>query len=58
MIPRVVASETGRAQTYAACRMGVVGLLLEMYIKLNALESVAIAGESPVGENCTGRVVS
>jgi hypothetical protein len=58
MIPRVVASETGKAQTSVACSTGVVGLLLEMYIKLNTLESVAIAGESPVGVNCTGRVES
>ena len=51
MIPRVVASETGRAQTSVACSTGVVGLLLEITIKLNALESVAIGGESPVGGN-------
>ena len=51
MIPKVVASELGRAQTYGACSMGVVGLLLESIIKLKLLESNAIAGESPVGRN-------
>jgi hypothetical protein len=51
MIPRVVASEKGRAQTCAACCIGVVGLHLELLIKLNHLESWAIAGESPVGAN-------
>lgn len=51
MIPRVVASEKGRAQTYAACRMRVVGLHLETVIKLNHLESWAIAGDSPVSRN-------
>jgi hypothetical protein len=39
MIPRVVASEKGRAQTYAACCVRVVGLHLESVIKLNHLES-------------------
>ena len=39
MIPRVVASETGRAQTRVACCPGVVGLHLAKYIKLNHLES-------------------
>lgn len=39
MIPRVVASEKGRAQTCGACSMGVVGLHLEIIIKLNQLES-------------------
>jgi hypothetical protein len=51
MIPQVVASEQGRAQTGGACSAGVVGLLLEMVINLNQLESWAIAGESPVGAN-------
>jgi len=51
MIPQVVASEKGRAQTYAACCVRVVGLHLETLIKPNILESVAIAGESPVGTN-------
>ena len=55
MIPRVVASETGIAQTTAACCCGVVGLHLESNIKLNLLESWAIAGDSPVGKNCHGR---
>jgi hypothetical protein len=58
MIPQVVASEQGRAQTGGACSPGVVGLLLEVYIKLNCLERQATEGESPVGRNCTGRVVS
>ena len=58
MIPRVVASETGRAQTSSACRIGVVGLLLESNIKTNTLERVAVAGDSPVVGNCCGRVGS
>jgi hypothetical protein len=49
MIPQVVASEQGRAQTGGACPPGVVGLHLEVNFKLNCLESQAIAGESPVG---------
>ena len=51
MIPQVVASEQGRAQTREACLPGVVGLHLEDTMKLNNLERLAIAGESPVGEN-------
>ena len=39
MIPLVVASETGKAQTRVACCPGVVGLHLETVIKLNLLES-------------------
>ena len=39
MIPRVVASEKGRAQTRSACRSGVVGPHLESVIKSNQLES-------------------
>ena len=58
MIPQVVASEQGRAQTAGACSFGVVGLLLERQIKPNTLERVAIAGDSPVGTNSVGRVVS
>jgi hypothetical protein len=58
MIPRVVASEKGGAQTSSACRTGVVGPHLESDIKLKRLESCAIAGDSPVGINCHGRVVS
>jgi hypothetical protein len=58
MIPQVVASEQGRAQTRGACSFGVVGLLLESNIKPNTLERVTIAGDSPVGRNCCGRVVS
>ena len=51
MIPQVVASEQGRAQTRTACRSGVVGPFLETSIKPNTLERVAIAGDSPVGTN-------
>ena len=58
MIPQVVASEQGRAQTRGACSFGVVGLLLESDIKPNILERMALAGDSPVGGNCVGRVVS
>jgi hypothetical protein len=52
MIPQVVASERGLAQTSAACGVGVVGLLLERHIKLKLLESDAKEGESPVSGNC------
>jgi hypothetical protein len=38
MIPQVVASEQGRAQTSGACSIGVVGLHLEIILKLNHLE--------------------
>jgi hypothetical protein len=38
MIPQVVASEQGRAQTGGACSFGVVGLHLETIFKLNYLE--------------------
>ncbi len=38
MIPPVVASEEGRAQTVGACSSGVVGLHLEIKLKLNYLE--------------------
>ena len=48
MIPQVVASEKGTAQTGVACYSGVVGLHLETAIKTNHLESWAIAGDSPV----------
>ena len=41
MIPQVVASEQGRAQTYRACSVGVVGLHLESIIKTKHLESCA-----------------
>ncbi len=58
MIPQVVASEQGRAQTKGACSFGVVGLLLESNIKSNILERMAIAGDSPVDSNYCGRVVS
>jgi hypothetical protein len=58
MIPQVVASEQGRAQTRGACSFGVVGPFLETNIKPNILERMAIAGDSPVGRNCWGRKVS
>jgi len=51
MIPQVVASEKGRAQTRVACSFGVVGLHLEILIKPKFLESDIIEGESPVGTN-------
>jgi hypothetical protein len=51
MIPRVVASEKGRAQTCVACCTGVVGLHLETLIKLKHLESCVVEGENPVGGN-------
>ena len=58
MIPQVVASEQGRAQTKGACSFGVVALLLESNIKSNILERMAIAGDSPVDNKWCGRVVS
>ena len=58
MIPQVVASEKGRAQTREACLPGVVGPHLETDHKLNPLESGAIAGESPVDGQDQGREVS
>ena len=51
MIPQVVASEKGRAQTVIACSCGVIGLHLAEIIKLNLLERGAIAGDSPVSTN-------
>ena len=39
VIPWVVASEKGKAQTILACQYGVIGLHLEFFIKLNYLES-------------------
>jgi hypothetical protein len=51
VIPQVVASEKGQAQTSTACRTGVIGLHLELLIKLNILEKIAIAGDSPVNTN-------
>ena len=51
MIPPVVASEKGRAQTCVACSMGVVGLRLEELIKLKFLERDIKEGENPVGTN-------
>ena len=58
MIPQVVASERGRAQTEGACSFGVVGLFLGKHINLNPLERGAIAGDSPVRGNCAVRTVS
>ena len=58
MIPPVVASEQGRAQTQGACSLRVVGPHLESNFKLNHLESWAIAGDSPVDRNSCGREVS
>ncbi len=51
MIPQVVASERGLAQTSVACSTGVVGLLLEMLIKTNTLGRVTIGRESRVVGN-------
>ena len=51
MIPRVVASEKGRAQTCVACCTRVVGLHLELLIKSKFLESDITEGESPVDTN-------
>ena len=51
MIPQVVASEQGRAQTYEACLIGVVGLHLARIIKQKYLESHTKEGESPVSGN-------
>jgi hypothetical protein len=51
MIPQVVASEKGRAQTRVACSFGVVGLHLETLIKPKFLESDVTEGENPVGTN-------
>jgi hypothetical protein len=47
MIPQVVASEQGRAQTGGACPPRVVGLHLESDLKLNLLESGAIRVTAP-----------
>ena len=58
MIPQVVASEQGRAQTSGACSWRVVGLHLETGLKLNTLERVAIKGDSPVGGKDQRRAVS
>ena len=58
MIPQVVASEKGTAQTGVACYSGVVGLHLETVDKTNPLESGAIACESHVVVPLQGRAVS
>ena len=51
MIPQVVASEKGKAQTLIACYQSVVGLHLEVLIKSKFLESDITEGESPVDTN-------
>lgn len=51
MIPQVVASEQGRAQTRGACSPGVVGLHLETNLKPNRMERRIVEGENPVGRN-------
>jgi hypothetical protein len=51
VIPQVVASEKGQAQTKSTCGFGVIGLHLETNVKLNHLERWAIAGDSPVSTN-------
>ena len=58
MIPQVVASEQGRAQTWEACLLRVVGLHLESNLKQNPVEKGAREGESPVSRNGRGRAVS
>ena len=58
MIPPVVASEQGRAQTGGACSAGVVGLHLGSLSKQNGLERPAKGGESPVSGRVNGRAVS
>ena len=58
MIPQVVASEKGTAQTGVACYSGVVGLHLETVDKTNHLESWAIACDSHVVVPRQGRAVS
>ncbi len=52
MIPLVVASEKGKAQTISACGSGVVGPHTTNNIKQNLLEWRAKEGESPVRTNC------
>ena len=51
MIPQVVASEKGIAQTPTACSRGVVGLHLETVDKTNHLESWAKDRDSRVRES-------
>ena len=58
VIPPVVASEKGRAQTEEACLFGVEGPHTTSDIKQNLLESRAIDGESPVCVNCRESVGS
>ena len=55
MIPQVVASEQGRAQTIAACCSGVVGLCLESNQKVKLLERSPIQGDRPVAGRDYGR---
>ncbi len=60
MIPLVVASERGRAQTggVATRRRGCRTATLHCLGEWNTLESVAIAGESPLHEADAGIAVS
>ena len=58
MIPQVVASEKGTAQTSPACRRRVVGPHLETDNKQKLLERSPIEGERPVSVPCRGRAVS
>ena len=51
MIPQVVASERGLAQTRESCFFGVVGLLLELLNKTNTLGRVTVACDSHVVVN-------
>ena len=58
MIPLVVASEEGRAQTWEACLLRVVGPHTISNIKQNHLESWSIEGERPVCTHCYKSVES
>ena len=60
MIPLVVASDRGRAQTVhvATHVRGCRTTLLYLNCEKNILESLAIAGESPLFEACQDIVVS
>ena len=60
MIPLVVASERGRAQTVTVARppRGSRTALLYVASEQNALESAAVDGDSPVCEALDGIAVS
>ena len=58
VIPQVVASEQGTAQTQGACSLGVVGLHLEIGIKQKLLERSPIEGDRPVSVHYRRRAVS